>query len=145
MLERLPELIASIRGAREGLGLIELLQGPRQRAVLDRLLALTTLLEGHADHVMDAVGPAVVPSVSIIRARFTVRRRGGGLLDRLLRVLLGVEAKVRQYAVGAAFTTAVVENVGMNGFNRVWTSPDTLPTRAELADPAAWVRRVGRG
>jgi uncharacterized protein (DUF2342 family) len=75
--------------------------------VLDRLLALTTLLEGHADHVMDAAGPDVVPSVATIRQRFTVRRRGGGLVDRVLRALLGVEAKVRQYAVGGAFVRHV--------------------------------------
>jgi uncharacterized protein (DUF2342 family) len=30
----------------------------------------------------------------------------------------------------------------MQRFNAVWESPDTLPTRAEIADPAAWVRRV---
>ncbi|MBO0849264.1 MAG: zinc-dependent metalloprotease, partial [Pseudonocardia sp.] len=56
--------------------------------------------------------------------------------------LLGVEAKVRQYAVGSAFTKQVVEAVGMTGFNAVWTSPETLPTRAELAEPDAWLRRV---
>ena len=142
ILERLPGVISSARG-KGGLGLIELLQGPEQRAMLDRLLALTTLLEGHADHVMDAVGPAVVPTVATIRARFTARRRGGGLLDRVLRALLGVEAKVRQYAVGSAFTRHVVEAVGMPRFNRVWTSPETLPTRAELADPDRWLHRVG--
>ena len=142
ILERLPGVLSSARQTRDSMGLIELLQGPEQRAVLDRLLALTTLLEGHADHVMDAVGPSVVPSVATIRSRFTARRRGGGLLDRLLRALLGVEAKVRQYAVGAAFTKAVVGEVGMDGFNAVWTSPDTLPTRGELDDPGQWLRRV---
>jgi coenzyme F420 biosynthesis associated uncharacterized protein len=141
ILERLPGVISSAREGK-GMGLIELLQGPEQRAVLDRLLALTTLLEGHADHVMDAVGPAVVPTVTTIRGRFTARRRGGGLLDRLLRALLGVEAKVRQYAVGSAFTRHVVDAVGMPGFNEVWASPRTLPTRAELAEPDAWLRRV---
>ncbi|HEY2203307.1 MAG TPA: zinc-dependent metalloprotease [Pseudonocardia sp.] len=145
ILERLPGVISSARGGnKDGLGLIELLQGPEQRVVLDRLLALTTLLEGHADHVMDAVGPDVVPTVATIRNRFTARRRGGGLLDRLLRALLGVEAKVRQYAVGAAFTTAVVDEIGMAGFNTVWAAPENLPTRAELADPPSWVRRVVR-
>jgi coenzyme F420 biosynthesis associated uncharacterized protein len=144
LLERLPEAVAAIRGSGgDSLVLVELLQGPEQRAVLDRLLALTTLLEGHADHVMDAAGPEVVPSVETIRARFTQRRRGGGLVDRLLRALLGVEAKVKQYAVGSAFTKYVVLAAGMDGFNRVWESPETLPTRAELADPAAWLRRVG--
>ena len=116
--------------------------GPQQKAVLDRLIALSTLLEGHADHVMDAVGPAVVPSVSTIRNRFTARRKGGGLLDRVLRTLLGVDAKVRQYEEGAAFTEYVVQRVGMDGFNAIWTSPETLPSRAEIAEPMSWLRRV---
>jgi coenzyme F420 biosynthesis associated uncharacterized protein len=144
LVARLPEVARRMRETRgDTLAVVELLQGPEQRALLDRLLALTTLLEGHADHVMDAVGPQVVPSVATIRERFTIRRRGGGLLDRLLRALLGVEAKIRQYAVGSAFTSYVVLAVGMDGFNRVWESPETLPSRAELADPAAWLRRVG--
>ncbi|MFP5019409.1 zinc-dependent metalloprotease [Pseudonocardia phyllosphaerae] len=146
-LGRLPEAIRALRAEsgdkRDVLALVELLQGPEQRQVLDRLLALSTLLEGHADHVMDAAGPAVVPDVATIRARFTERRRGGGFLDRLLRTLLGVEAKMRQYAVGAAFCREVDAAVGMAGLNRVWESPETLPTRAELATPADWLRRVG--
>lgn len=149
-LSRLPEAIRTARrraddgtsGSGGPIGLMELLQSPEQREVFDRLIALSTLLEGHADHVMDAVGPAVVPSVATIRARFTARRRGGGLLDRILRTVLGVDAKVKQYAVGAAFTRHVVDEVGMAGFNVVWTSPETLPLRAEMSDPAAWVRRV---
>jgi len=142
-LDRLPELVRVLKENRgDSLALVEFLQGPQQRAVLDRLLALTTLLEGHADHVMDAVGPEIVPAVATIRERFTVRRRGGGLIDRFLRALLGVEAKVRQYAVGSAFTNHVVLAAGMDGFNRVWEGPDMLPTRAELADPGAWLRRV---
>jgi coenzyme F420 biosynthesis associated uncharacterized protein len=144
---RLPEVMRQIRRRGEDtdsgpLGLVELLQSPKQREVFDRLIALSTLLEGHADHVMDAVGPTVVPSVATIRARFTARRRGGGILDRILRTLLGVDAKVKQYAAGAAFTRYVVDEVGMTGFNRVWESPETVPLRAEIADPAAWVRRI---
>jgi coenzyme F420 biosynthesis associated uncharacterized protein len=143
VVERLSDVVRSLRETGgDSLAIVELLQGPEQRAVLDRLLALTTLLEGHADHVMDAVGPSVVPTVATIRNRFTVRRRGGGIVDRLLRALLGVEAKVRQYAVGSAFTRHVVLAAGMDGFNQVWESPETLPTRAELADPGAWLRRV---
>ena len=147
---RLPEVVRTMRRRRDDdatasggpIGLMELLQSPQQREVFDRLIALSTLLEGHADHVMDAVGPTVVPSVATIRARFTARRRGGGVLDRILRTVLGVDAKVKQYAVGAAFTRHVVDAVGMDGFNAVWTSPETIPLRAEMGDPAAWVRRV---
>jgi uncharacterized protein (DUF2342 family) len=32
----------------------------------------------------------------------------------------------------------------MTAFNPVWTSPNTLPTKAEIADPAAWMSRVLR-
>jgi coenzyme F420 biosynthesis associated uncharacterized protein len=147
LVERLPDALraAARRGTGTGtdaVGLISLLQAPEQREALNKLLALATLLEGHADHVMDAVGPAVVPSVATIRTRFSARRRGGGLLDRLLRALLGVDAKIRQYAQGSAFTRHVVEAVGMDGFNAVWTSPDTLPTRSEIDDPDLWLRRI---
>ena len=122
---------------------IEGMQSPEQRVVFDRLMALMTLLEGHADHVMDAVGPAVVPSVTAIRASFTERRRRTkGPIDRLLRALLGMDMKLAQYVKGGAFVGAVVEQVGMDSFNAVWTSPDTLPSRREIADPRAWVRRV---
>ncbi|HKS46696.1 MAG TPA: zinc-dependent metalloprotease [Amycolatopsis sp.] len=144
LLGRLPDALREARRSKADgvLALGQFLRSPQQRAVFDRLLALSTLLEGHADYVMDAVGPGVVPTVETIRARFTARRRGGGLLDRFLRGLLGVDAKIRQYAQGAAFTRQVVGQVGMAGFNAVWRSPNTLPTRAEIADPAAWIRRV---
>lgn len=148
-VSRLPEAIRTarvrLRGGTEPLGplgVLELFQTREQRELLDRLLALSTLLEGHADHVMDAVGPEVVPSVAVIRRRFAERRKGGGLLDRLLRGLLGVEAKVRQYAEGSAFTREVVDAVGMSGFNAVWSAPEALPSRAEIKDPALWLRRV---
>jgi coenzyme F420 biosynthesis associated uncharacterized protein len=140
----LDRVVAAIRGSRsDGGSWIEATQTPEQRAAFDRVLALMTLLEGHADHVMDAVGPAVVPSVARIRAAFSDRRRrGGGPLDRLVRNLLGMDLKIQQYVRGAGFVRAVVAEIGMGRFNTVWTSPETLPTRAEIADPAAWIARV---
>ena len=101
-----------------------------------------SLLEGHADVVMDEVGPQVVPSVATIRSRFTARRAGRGAVDRLLRRLLGLDAKMRQYADGARFVREVHSAVGTDGFNAVWTGPQALPSAAEIADPAAWVARV---
>jgi coenzyme F420 biosynthesis associated uncharacterized protein len=136
---------AKVNGSdgKDKLSWIEGIQSPEQRLVFDRLMALMTLLEGHADHVMDAVGPTVVPSVASIRASFTDRRRKTkGPIDRLLRALLGMDMKMAQYVKGGAFVGAVVDEVGMDSFNAVWTSPETLPTRAEIADPSAWVRRV---
>ena len=125
-----------------GLSLIEAVQTPRQREILDRVTAVMSLLEGHADHVMDAVGPEVIPSVVEIREKFQRRRAAGTRLDIAVRRLLGLEAKMRQYRDGARFVSAVVGQVGMDGFNRVWTSPETLPTKDEIAHPDRWVARV---
>ena len=49
---------------------------------------------------------------------------------------------MRQYRDGAAFCRAVIDRVGMDGLNRVWTSPETLPTRDEIADPQLWLARM---
>ncbi|MDT5227249.1 MAG: hypothetical protein QOH94_1042 [Mycobacterium sp.] len=125
------------------LGLLRAVQSEPQREALDQLLVLGTLLEGHADHVMDAVGPVVVPSVATIRARFDERRhRKQPPLQRLLRALLGIDAKLSQYTRGKAFVDHVVERVGMARFNTVWTSPDTLPRPIEIENPQQWIDRV---
>lgn len=125
--------------------LVELVQTPAQREILSRLTAVMSLLEGHADYVMDGVGPRVVPSVGEIREKFQKRRAtGAGRLDQALRKLLGLDAKLRQYRDGERFVRAVVDEVGMDGFNKVWTSPNTLPTKAEIAKPADWIARVHR-
>jgi coenzyme F420 biosynthesis associated uncharacterized protein len=142
--QRLEDLVRAVpemlRG--EGGSLAEVLATPEQRERLARLTAVMSLLEGHADVVMDDVGPQVVASVEQIRERFQARRAGRGGVDRLLRRLLGLEAKMRQYRDGARFVRAAVEAVGMDGFNRVWTSPETLPRPAEIEDPQAWLARV---
>ncbi|GGL42779.1 zinc-dependent metalloprotease [Phycicoccus endophyticus] len=135
--ERLPELFSE-----GGTGIAELFATPEQREQMARVTAVMSLLEGHADVVMDDVGPARIPSVAEIRRKFTARRRGAGAPDRLLRRLLGLEAKMAQYRDGAVFVRAVQDEVGVDGFNAVWTSPETLPLPQEIEDPRAWVRRV---
>jgi coenzyme F420 biosynthesis associated uncharacterized protein len=139
----LGRVVAGVRrGARGSGGLIDLIQTEEQRAILDRLTALMSLLEGHADVVMDAVGPQIVPSVDVIRQRFDQRRHNAGTLDGAVRRLLGLDAKLRQYVEGAAFVRGVVDAVGMTGFNAVWAGPDFLPYASEIADPRAWITRV---
>ena len=125
------------------LGLLRAVQSEPQREALDQLLVLGTLLEGHADHVMDAVGPVVVPSVATIRSRFDERRhRKQPPLQRLLRALLGIDAKLSQYTRGKLFVDQVVGRVGMERFNAIWTGPDTLPRPAEIEHPQRWIDRV---
>ncbi|MFF2999646.1 zinc-dependent metalloprotease [Streptomyces sp. NPDC057950] len=151
VLERIREAAQSLAGGRpegeedEGRSLVEIVQTPAQREILARLTAVMSLLEGHADFVMDGVGPDVVASVGEIREKFQQRRaKGASRLDLALRKLLGLDAKLKQYRDGERFVRAVVGEVGMDGFNRVWTSPNTLPTKTEIAKPADWVARVHR-
>jgi coenzyme F420 biosynthesis associated uncharacterized protein len=126
----------------ESRGLLGLVETPAQRAVMDRLTAYMSLIEGHAEYVMNAVGPDVIPSLPRIREKFQRRRQGTSRLDRLLRRVLGLDVKLRQYAEGSKFVGGVVDVIGMDGFNAVWTSPETLPRRTELAHPLDWVERV---
>jgi coenzyme F420 biosynthesis associated uncharacterized protein len=129
------------RGGSGG-SVVELLSTPEQQQILDGVTGMMSLLEGHADVVMDGVGPSVIGSVGQIRKRFNERRKGVGALDRLLRRVLGLDAKMAQYRDGARFVNAVVDKVGMAEFNAVWERPENLPSKAELSDPEAWVTRV---
>ncbi|REF29978.1 zinc-dependent metalloprotease [Calidifontibacter indicus] len=144
MPDRLKEIAARLPAAIKegGTGLADIFATPEQRERLADMTAVMSLLEGHADVVMDDVGPQVVPSVEQIRAKFDRRRQGRGQLDRLLRRLLGLEAKMRQYRDGAVFCRAVQDQVGVDGFNQIWTSPETLPKAREITEPQLWLQRV---
>ncbi|WP_433388348.1 zinc-dependent metalloprotease [Micromonospora sp. KLBMP9576] len=146
LLERLRRGVSTLSDAvkdpESRTSVLDIVQTPAQRAVLDRLTALMTLLEGHAEFVMDGVGPQVVPSVERIRAAFTRRRQAGNPLEKAIRRLLGMEVKMRQYAEGRKFVHNVVDRVGMAGFNKIFGSPLTLPRLEEIEDPDAWVARV---
>ncbi|QGF23928.1 zinc-dependent metalloprotease [Raineyella fluvialis] len=111
-------------------------------AATDAITALMSVVEGHADVVMDEVGPQVIPTLRTIRDRFDKRREGRPGLARILGRLLGMEKKLAQYREGAVFCRSVQRLAGVEGFNRVFDGPDQLPTLGELRDPDRWVRRV---
>jgi coenzyme F420 biosynthesis associated uncharacterized protein len=140
----LRRLVEATRGGPDGhRGSLRLGLGtPDPREIMAHLTGVMSLLEGHADVVMDGVGPSVIPSVAEIRKKFNTRRKGAGPLDRFLRRVLGLDAKMAQYRDGAKFVRGVVDKVGMADFNVVWQDPAHLPSKAEIADPAAWVSRV---
>ncbi|QDO89891.1 zinc-dependent metalloprotease [Ornithinimicrobium ciconiae] len=141
--QRVQEIVSALPGVVRGeTDITQVLATPEQRERLAAVTAIMSLLEGHADVIMDDVGPSVIPSVATIRSRFQERRKGSGSVDRILRRLLGMDAKMAQYRDGAVFVRTVTDQVGRDGFNRVWESPETLPRAAEIADPAAWVARV---
>jgi coenzyme F420 biosynthesis associated uncharacterized protein len=122
--------------------LLELFRGPEERAVFSHLTAVMSLLEGHANVVMDAVDASVVPTVKTIRQRFNARSKSRGALEAWVRKLMGLDAKARQYTDGAKFVRAVVAQIGMEGFNTVWERAENLPTEQEIHQPDLWISRM---
>jgi coenzyme F420 biosynthesis associated uncharacterized protein len=131
----------SVRGD-AGANIVADVLSPPARVVMDRVTAVMSLLEGHADVVMDAVGSEVIPSLGTIRARFDARRQGRGAMDKLVRRVAGLDAKRSQYVEGAAFVRGVLDLAGHDGLAAAFASESNLPTFAEISDPAAWVARV---
>lgn len=122
--------------------LLEAIQSPEDRERMSHLTAVMSLLEGHANVVMDAVDAAVVPSVKTIRRRFEGRGEHRSVLERWIRRVLQLDAKARQYRDGQKFVGHIVDAEGMEQFNRIWEAPESLPTEEEIHDPDLWIRRV---
>ena len=100
------------------------------------------VVEGHAEHVMDAVGEDLLPTLPELREALDRRRREKPPAVKLLERLIGLELKMRQYELGRVFCDAVVERGGIEALNRVWSSPEALPTLPELEEPDAWLERT---
>lgn len=134
-------LSASMREESDAPLLNELFSAEQQDD-LDRVTALMSLLEGHADVVMDAISPARLASVRRIRACFDRRRNNPGRIEALIRRAFGIDDKLAQYQRGAKFVEAVIDEVGHDGFNRVFQSPAHLPTFAEISAPSDYIARI---
>lgn len=142
LVRALPRMLRGQRSDLSSSSLLDVVLSESERALMAEAMATMSLLEGHADVVMDEVGPQVVPTVRKIRRAFERRRSSTSPIDVLVRRLLGLDAKLAQYRDGARFVRGVVDQLGHDGFNAVWAAPEHLPRAAELADPQAWVRRV---
>ncbi len=131
-----------VDSVREG-GLSALVIGPERRETMNRLQAFMAVLEGYAEHVMDAVGADVLSDLPRLRAALEHRRQDRSGVMRLLERLLGFDLKLRQYKQGKAFCDAVVAAGGIAALNRVWEAPELLPTLAEVEAPEQWLARTG--
>lgn len=122
--------------------LISVVTSEPERETLDRVQAVMAVIEGHAEHVMDAVAPDLLPSLPKLRAALDRRRRSQSGLSRLVAKLLGLDLKLRQYEQGKYFCDAIVRARGPEALRHVFSSPEALPTLEELRDPDAWVARA---
>jgi coenzyme F420 biosynthesis associated uncharacterized protein len=131
----------AIRSLLQG-DLARLLAGPEEARILDRLQAAMSVIEGHAEHVMDAAAAASEPGYGRLRERLNARRARRGGLGEVISRLLGMEMKLRQYRLGKSFCDAVVADAGIEMLNQVWAAPEALPTNEELERPRLWLERM---
>ncbi len=122
--------------------LLRLTLGDERWQLVERMQATMSLIEGHAEHTMDAVGAEMLPSLPRLRAALNRRRESRGLPWRVLERLLGLELKLKQYEVGKRFCDAVVQAEGPRALARVWEGPELLPSTAELETPRLWLTRT---
>ncbi|MEZ5383665.1 MAG: zinc-dependent metalloprotease [Microthrixaceae bacterium] len=140
-LGRLAEAIRTGTNPLNEGGLSALFAGPEQRAAMDRLAGLMSLLEGHGDIVMNRAAGDRIPSSERFHEVLSARRNAAGPAA-LFQKLLGMEAKMRQYEEGERFIEAVEERHGRAGLDRAFESPETVPTLTDIRDPEAWMARV---
>jgi coenzyme F420 biosynthesis associated uncharacterized protein len=143
-LPRIPDagqLREMVDRARRG-ELLRLTIGEDRWQLVERMQAAMSLIEGHAEHTMDAIGAEVLPSLPRLRSALNRRREGRGLPWRVLERLLGLELKLRQYEMGRRFCDAVVAEGGPPALARAWRGPESLPSPAELEHPSEWLARM---
>ncbi len=119
-----------------------LLMSPQQRDLFHRMQALMSLVEGHASYTMNVVAAGRMRDVERMRSVLKERRHATGA-EKAFQRAIGFDTKVAQYDVGERFVRTCIDRVGMEGFNRVWTSEEHLPTIQEMAEPGRWLTRVG--
>ena len=144
MLRSLPgldDLKGLLEQVKEG-GIAAVVVGPERRELIERVQCFMAVLEGYAEHVMDAVGTDVIEDLPALRASLERRRADRTGLLRLFEKMIGLDVKLRQYEQGKAFCDGVVSLGGIHGLNRVWDGPEHLPSPAELDDPLAWLART---
>lgn len=114
---------------------------PAQKEAFDKASAVMSLLEGHADVMMDRAGPEVVPSFATIRQAFDQRRYSGGWFAWVQK-LLGLDIKYAQYREGGKFCHDVIDATDVATLNRAFSAPELLPSLSELREPQRWLDRI---
>lgn len=147
LLESLKRAAAERRAGERPLdrgGLAAVLATPEQRACLDRIGGLMSLLEGHGEVTMNRAAAGQLPNAWRFERVLATRRKAAGPLARTFNRLIGFEAKMNQYAEGERFIDAVEARGGRVSFDRVWRGPEWLPTLPEIRAPQQWIDRVDR-
>lgn len=144
--ESFSKVLSSVRsGGRPSIdgGLVNMMAGPEQRAVLDRVSGMMSLLEGHGDVTMDRAGKGLVPSADRFGKVLSERRSSARGLAKVMQQLIGLQAKLDQYAQGEAFIEQVERAGGQPLLSRAWERSENLPSLVEIREPYRWIERMG--
>jgi coenzyme F420 biosynthesis associated uncharacterized protein len=141
-LKRAVEQMRSGQNPLDDGGLVAILAGPEQHAVLQQVQGLMSLLEGHGDVTMNRAGAGLVPSSERFHRTLHQRRQQQPGAAKLLQKVIGLEAKMKQYELGERFIEQVEAAGGPELLATVWQSPDLLPDLTEIRDPQSWIHRV---
>lgn len=145
-LDALGRVVDDLRAGRKPLedgGIVTLLASPEQRAALDKVGGLMSLLEGHGDITMDRAGAHRIPSAKRFSKVLRDRRANANPAAKLLQRVIGLEAKINQYAQGERFIEEVERlGGGPDALEPVWRGASWLPTLEEIRAPEEWLDRV---
>jgi coenzyme F420 biosynthesis associated uncharacterized protein len=145
LVDGLRRAITEVRAGRNPLdegGLVALFATDDQLAVLQQIGGMMSLLEGHGDITMDRAARDRIPSAPRFSRVLKQRRAKQSPGAKLLQQVIGLEAKLNQYAQGEAFIEAVEEAGGRSLLGTVWEGPDRLPSLEEIREPRRWIERV---
>ena len=95
-----------------GKSLMEIVMTPEQKQLFDEMQALMSVVEGYSNHVMNAVGKQILPSLDTLQRAFESRSRQRSQAETLFIRLTGLEMKMEQYRLGEQFIDAVVRERG---------------------------------
>jgi len=144
-VEALRRTVQEMRAGRNPLadgGLVGLLAGPEQQVVLQQIMGLMSLLEGHGDITMNRAGGELIPSAERFGRVLRQRREQAKGATKLLQQAIGLEAKLKQYEQGERFVEAVERTGGAALLEQVWGGPEWLPSLAEIREPDLWIDRA---
>jgi coenzyme F420 biosynthesis associated uncharacterized protein len=126
----------------QGKNLMDMVMTPEQKRLFDEMQALMSVIEGYSNHVMNAVGKQVLPSLDKMQRAFEARQKQRSQAETLFIRLTGLEMKMEQYRLGEQFIDAVVRERDHDFALKVWEGPHNLPTLAELRSPRQWIARM---
>jgi putative hydrolase len=123
-------------------GLVGALASPEQLETLRSIQGMMSLLEGHGDVTMDRAAAELIPSAARFSEVLRSRRESASGITRFFQQLIGLEAKLRQYADGESFVREIERTGGPELLALAWLRPENLPSMAEIKAPERWVARV---